>query len=181
MKRILGGSIAWAALVCLAPGGPLTADKMPENVREAFRAKFPGVSAADDDVRCPQTAMVNSSSQCLPSASALAANSRIHRQAGTKQARAPGRGDRYQPPTAGLSHSHSAPRTFSVPVSLISLPSLFPALRVRTPDAELRTLFGLAPRTPNFALLVCCSLFPIFDSDFGLRRAESSRPRTRTF
>jgi hypothetical protein len=47
MKRILGLWMVWAALTSGAFGQPLPADKVPANVREGFRAKFPGVSKVE--------------------------------------------------------------------------------------------------------------------------------------
>jgi hypothetical protein len=47
VKPILGVLAAWAVLAGGAFGQPLPADKVPANVREAFRTKFPGVSKVE--------------------------------------------------------------------------------------------------------------------------------------
>jgi Putative beta-lactamase-inhibitor-like, PepSY-like len=47
VKRILGVLTAWAALAGGAYGQPLPADKVPTNVRDAFKSKFPGVDKVE--------------------------------------------------------------------------------------------------------------------------------------
>lgn len=47
MKRILAALTAWAALIGGASGQPLPADKVPAKVRDAFKAKFPGMAKVE--------------------------------------------------------------------------------------------------------------------------------------
>ncbi len=47
MTRILGVVTAWAALIGGACAQPLAADKVPANVRDAFKAKFPDVAKVE--------------------------------------------------------------------------------------------------------------------------------------
>jgi hypothetical protein len=47
MRRILRVLTAWAVLAGVAYSEPLSADKVPANVREALRAKFPDVNKVE--------------------------------------------------------------------------------------------------------------------------------------